>query len=311
MKHFVHEKNIETALEVALALVVVLLGGLVYSYIRIFSLVEEVEKLSSDFASTTEMFATDLVAFQDQLKSHSDALTTLGADLRSTTQNIVNVQSQLGGVEQTVGNISGTVTTLEKLSKTDPELLQKYSKVFFLNEHYTPERVIEISKEYLYSENHPEVIHAGVWPNLQKLLVTAKSAGITLYVSSAYRSFDEQKSLKSAYSVTYGQGTANQFSADQGYSEHQLGTALDFITTGLGGQLEGFDSTPAYQWLLANAYRFGFTLSYPKGNAFYIFEPWHWRFVGTTLASDLQNTGRHFYDLDQREIDTYLPGIFD
>ena len=304
-------KRQKVAVTITSVLTLIVAGLFVYAYVRIFSLNEEVVRLNSELASTTSALAGDIVVLQGQTKEHADALTVLGADVRSTAQNVVNVQSQLGGVEQTVGTISGTVNTLEKLSRTDPELLQKYSKVFFLNEHYTPERVVEISKTYLYNEASPEVIHAGVWPHLQELLVAAKNNSTALYVQSAYRSFDEQMSLKSAYTVTYGAGTANQFSADQGYSEHQLGTTVDFITTGLGGELDGFENTQAYQWLLSNAHRFGFTLSYPTGNSYYLFEPWHWRFVGVKLATYLRNQNKHFYDLEQRQIDEYLVNIFD
>ena len=110
--------------------------------------------------------------------------------------------------------------------------------------------------------------------------------------------------------MLYGVG-ANQFSADQGYSEHQLATTVDLITKGLGGQLPGFDKTDAYKWLEKRAYKYGFILSYPSGNSYYMYEPWHWRFVGVKLATYLHNTDRNFYDIDQREIDTYLSNIFD
>jgi D-alanyl-D-alanine carboxypeptidase len=75
--------------------------------------------------------------------------------------------------------------------------------------------------------------------------------------------------------------------------------------------LDGFDKTPAHQWMLKNAYKFGFVLSYPEKNSYYVFEPWHWRFVGTKLARDLRNQDQNFYDLDQRTIDTYLVNVFD
>jgi D-alanyl-D-alanine carboxypeptidase len=143
------------------------------------------------------------------------------------------------------------------------------------------------------------------------MINSASSTGTRLYVYSAYRSFAEQKALKNSYSVTYGAGTANSFSADQGYSEHQLGTTVDVITPGLGGELDGFDKTAAFQWMINNAYRFGFVMSYPKGNSYYIYEPWHWRFVGIKLATELHNQNKNFYDLDQRTIDGYLVSIFD
>jgi D-alanyl-D-alanine carboxypeptidase len=75
--------------------------------------------------------------------------------------------------------------------------------------------------------------------------------------------------------------------------------------------LNNFETTPAYEWLVKNAYKFGFALSYPKDNAYYIFEPWHWRFVGTDLARKLHRDGKSFYDLEQREIDEYLISLFD
>lgn len=214
-------------------------------------------------------------------------------------------------LQEELEDISGTVGNLEKLSKTDPELLKKYSKVFFLNEHYEPARLTQIPESYIYNENRTERISAPVWPYLEKMLKAATAAQVTLYVKSGFRSFEEQRNTKSSYTVTYGAGTANTFSADQGYSEHQLGTAVDLITTGLGGQLDGFDTTSAYTWLQANAYKYGFVLSYPKNNAYYIFEPWHWRFVGTALAKELHRKGINFYDMDQRDIDTYLIKVFD
>ena len=113
--------------------------------------------------------------------------------------------------------------------------------------------------------------------------------------------------------MTYGSGTANQFSADQGYSEHQLGTTLDFTTPVIKGALLSFAKTTAYTWMNDNAYKYGFVISYPKQNTYYEYEPWHWRFVGRELATYLHNidNGGYFYQLDQRFIDTYLVKIFD
>jgi len=210
-----------------------------------------------------------------------------------------------------INEIAGTVGILDKLSKTDEELLQKYSKVYFLNEHYVPPRLTEIDKKYVYEKDRTLMIHADVWPKLESLLGAAAADGTPLLISSAFRSFGEQSGLKSSYSFTYGAGTANQFSADQGYSEHQLGTTVDFTTEKTGGSFSLFKSTDAYKWLLKNAYKYGFVLSYPENNTYYQFEPWHWRFVGVALAKTLHEENKYFYDLDQREIDKYLVNIFD
>lgn len=212
--------------------------------------------------------------------------------------------------ENQIEQITGTVHTLDKLSKTDPELLKKYSKVYFLNENYAPPRIKEVASDFRFRKNQPEYVHAQVLPFLDDMLEDAKDDSVDLLVLSGYRSFDEQKGLKSAYTVQYGSG-ANTFSADQGFSEHQLGTTVDFTTTALNGGLNGFDTTDAYTWLKKNAYRYGFILSYPSGNGYYMYEPWHWRFVGKKLADDLHDDGENFYDMDQRKIDSYLVSIFD
>lgn len=292
--------------------VLVLLGGLlVWAFFQISELTGRVGTLTANLASTTDALARNTNELGRGILELRSQTTGLSSTLSNTEQNVEAVKTQVGGVEQSVGSISGTVSTLQKLVNTDPELLKKYSKFYFLNENYVPAHLVAIPQDYVYSDTRQEQFMAEAWPFLKALFDAAKAVGLPLYAKSAYRSFREQQSLKSGYSVVYGAGTANSFSADQGYSEHQLGTTLDFITIGLGGELSGFDRTKAYQWLSANAYRFGFELSYPKGNSYYIYEPWHWRFVGVKLATYLHDHSLSFYDMDQRDIDIYLANLFD
>lgn len=237
--------------------------------------------------------------------------TMLSDQLYQAQQGLAAVQGRLGGFESQVGSISGTVDVLEKLKDTDREILQKYSKVFFLSEHYAPARLAQIEPNYTYNPDRPEKISAQVRPYLEHMLNAAHDDGVDLFVKSAYRSFEEQKALKSAYTVVYGAGTANAFSADQGYSEHQLGTTADLVGSKAGALTEAFDKTPGYQWLVDHAHLYGFVISYPKSNAYYVYEPWHWRFVGVKLATYLHGHSKYFYDLEQREIDAYLPDLFD
>src|SRR3989338_1397574 len=100
-----------------------------------------------------------------------------------------------------------------------------------------------------------EYFHALAFPYLQKLLDDARGSGVEMKIVSGYRSFETQKDLKSKYKVTYGSG-ANKFAAEQGYSEHQLGTTVDFTTPLLGSSFEKFDTTTSYFWLTENAYKF-------------------------------------------------------
>jgi LAS superfamily LD-carboxypeptidase LdcB len=263
------------------------------------------------------LWQNELALKKDLLEHYRQAVDILKQELDRTKKERSRLELQLADekyrvdkIAAEVQNLTGNVGTLVKLSKTDSKLLQKYSKIYFLNEHYVPSKLMPVDPQYVFDPQKEYLIHKDVWPFLQMLLDAASSSQMDLKVISAYRSFGTQSELKSSYKMIYGSG-ANQFSADQGYSEHQLGTTVDFTTSKLGANFTAFEKTPAYQWLTQNAYKYGFILSYPKDNVYYRFEPWHWRFVGRSLAEKLYKEKKYFYELEQREIDEYLISIFD
>jgi zinc D-Ala-D-Ala carboxypeptidase len=297
----------------SLLVIVGLIGVCVYSYIRCTELKTAHTLLQSKLAEATSTLASreaTIATFSTDLESLKQAYAISEENGAELLNQLTEEQERNNDFEKQINKITGKVDKLDKLSKIDPELLMKYSKVYFLNEHYTPPNVAEINELFRFKKEEPEYIDSRVEDALYDLLTDAQEDGITLFVVSGYRSFNEQRELKSTYTTLYGLG-ANAFSADQGYSEHQLGTTVDFTTETIGGSLTGFESTKAYAWLQKHAHKYGFVLSYPKDNAYYIFEPWHWRFVGTNLAEDLHTSKKYFYDLDQREIDTYLISLFD
>jgi len=224
-------------------------------------------------------------------------------------QQLAQQEAEVGNFRVQLSSLAENVNTIVKLRNLDEELLKKYSKVYFLNENYVPKTVLQIDPQYV-TNSKEQYIHANVLPFLYALLEDAKKNGIDLKVRWGLRSFLEQYKLKTDDVMIYGSG-ANKFTADQGYSEHQLGTTVDFITSEFNGNSSSFYKTKAYPWLLDNAYKYGFILSYPENNKYYIFEPWHWRFVGIKLAAKLHDENKYFYDLDQRDIDQYLIYIFD
>ncbi len=242
---------------------------------------------------------------------------TLASTLASTTKEKENLLSELGQYQNISDSFAGQIASITnkvidyaKINNTDPQFLQKYSKIFFLNENYIPQELTLIDPRYTFNKKE-EYFHKRILPFLSRMIDDASQAKMKLQILSAYRSFETQSTLKSTYKVTYGAGTANQFSADQGYSEHQLGTATDLTTPTIGSALNSFSKTNEYKWLTENAYKYGFILSYPANNTYYQFEPWHWRFVGVALATTLHNTQKYFYDLDQREINKYIVNFFD
>lgn len=280
--------------------------------VTIIWLVLEYNTLTADLKDTESRLAES----EETVASLTGELERAKRDVRELFSIVQREEQENAEFAKQLKENEETIDVLNKLREIDPELLQKYSKVYFLNEHYMPDRLVDIQKQYTYrDENTPEDkmfrIHADVWPHLDALVRGAKRSGIGLRVISAYRSFDDQEELKTGYVITYGAGTANQFSAEQGYSEHQLGTTVDFTTEELGASFGRFDETDAYGWMRDNAHRFGFILSYPKGNEYYQYEPWHWRFVGIALAEYIYEEETSFYAMDQRDIDAYLINLFD
>jgi len=248
----------------------------------------------------------ELAAASTTISELHGELVAIKEDLEELADDYKDEQNRNEAFENQIRDLAGTLGDLDKLAKTDEELLAKYSKVYFLNENY----ISQISEKYVLPGKKDQYFHAEVIGHLKDLLDAASKAKMDLKIVSAYRSFDEQVDIKGQFSQVYGTG-ANTFSADQGYSEHQLGTTVDLTTPEIGGAYNSFATTKEYQWLLDNAYRYGFILSYPEGNTFYIFEPWHWRFVGIDLARYLDRSGKDFYELDQRKINEYLLNFFE
>ncbi|HZP11785.1 MAG TPA: M15 family metallopeptidase [Nevskiaceae bacterium] len=118
---------------------------------------------------------------------------------------------------------------------------------------------------------------ARAWLAMRK---AAQKDGGDLLLVSAFRSVDFQIELirgKLAKGRTLDE--VLKVNAPPGYSEHHTGCAVDVGFKDCPPLDEAFAYTPAFAWLRANAQRFGFTMSYPRGNPEgYLYEPWHWRF---------------------------------
>lgn len=292
------------------AFLVASLAGNAYLWQQRSSLANTLDETKTTGAQVRDSLAADLFAASSTASQLAFELQTLSEQYEKLEEDLKQERGKNEDFEDQIKSISKTVGTLDKLAKTDEELLQKYSKVYFLNENYIPSKLSEIDTKYLLPGRQAQQFHTEALPFLTDLLEDAAKDGIDLKVASAYRSFTEQGGLKGAYTQTYGTG-ANTFSADQGYSEHQLGTTLDVSDPVTNGPYVAFKNTEGYAWLLKNAYKHGFILSYPEDNSYYIFEPWHWRYVGEDLAEYLHDNDLNFYDLDQRTIDTYLVKLFD
>ncbi len=292
------------------AVLLPVLIGLVFYY-RYTSLSKDYREVTLDnqtLRQTVGKYTREISSLKEEI-SKKDALIETHKTLISTlNKGNKELKQKYSGLMNAVQEAAKSVEVFKKKADADKMLLAKYSKIFFLNENYEPLHLRYIDSDFVKPGRNLK-IKSEVYPFLIAMFRDMKEQGLNPQVVSAYRSFSQQKSLKGAYLRTYGSG-ANKFSADQGYSEHQLGTTVDIVNADTGLSID-FEKSDEFKWLQDNAYKYGFILSYPKGNRYYIYEPWHWRFVGKNLSKYLHNEGKFFYQLPQNQIYNYLINIFD
>jgi len=170
------------------------------------------------------------------------------------------------------------------LANGDPYLRRLVDKQHPLPENYEPDDLIELKyKSYRAGITDVMMLRRKAEAALEEMAAAAKAAGLTLTVSSAYRSYQYQIGSFERWTARLGLEKAEQVSARPGRSQHQLGLVVDF-----GSISNSFAETPVGKWVASNAGRFGFSLSYPKGYdklTGYEWESWHYRYVGRDLAA--------------------------
>jgi len=200
---------------------------------------------------------------------------------------------------QTANNPTTTTKdTPPQYSVTDPTSIWIITnKTHPLPKGYAPadltQPTISVNTQKSGSEN---TIRLVLQPSLKQLFDAAKADGLALFMASGYRSETLQATYYNNYVATSGEADANRFSAKPGTSEHQTGLALDIAASSRVCYLDQcFANTPEGKWLASNAYKYGFVLRYPEGKEAetgYMFEPWHYRYVGLDLAKTIHDSGQ-------------------
>ncbi|MDQ5983278.1 MAG: hypothetical protein RUMPE_00279 [Eubacteriales bacterium SKADARSKE-1] len=132
-------------------------------------------------------------------------------------------------------------------------------------------------------------------PDLEEMLSDAASQNISIWVSSGYRSVENQnvifkkkvsENMKKDDLSTDTQTIINQMVEKPGTSEHHTGLAID-----LNGDQDDFCNTDAYNWLIENSFKYGFILRY-KAEKQHItkrkYQPWHFRYVGKLHSKTIE-----------------------
>jgi len=166
---------------------------------------------------------------------------------------------------------------------------------------YAPPDLVRLFKDYKFDVSWTDVsVRKAIMPALLQMARAARGDGVTLVISSGYRSYDYQISIYERELKMYGKETADRESARAGMSQHQLGTAVDF-----GSITDAFADTRAGKWLAAHGWEYGFSLSYPRGYeevTGYRYESWHYRYI--TRAGTLMQ--REFFDDVQQYLVEFL-----
>lgn len=178
------------------------------------------------------------------------------------------------------------------ISKTETQTQQSSSSNNDVTEPTYIEGVLIANKTYALPKDY-DPYNGNIAPEVQeafnKMEQDARAEGLNLYISSGFRSYDYQAGLYERYAQRDGYEMADTYSARAGHSEHQTGLCFDLNTID-----DSFANTPEGIWVAENCYKYGFIIRYPKGKedvTGYQYEPWHLRYLGEFLATDVYNSG--------------------
>ncbi len=171
----------------------------------------------------------------------------------------------------------------DKASKLDV-IVNKYYK---LDKDYEPEDLTVINSKFA---SGTQKLRKEAADKFEEMASDMLKENLKIYAGSTYRSYSYQEGLYNRYVKKDGFKEAETYSARAGYSEHQLGLAVD-IVNGKWNYLSEGDKE--YTWLINNSYKYGFILRYPHESEYitgYVFEDWHFRYLGIDLATKVHES---------------------
>ena len=190
---------------------------------------------------------------------------------------------------------SDNLISNEDASKIDV-LVNKYHK---LDENYEPSDLTIIDSKYA---SGTQKLRKEAKIKFEEMASDMAKDNLKIYAGSTYRSFTYQKGLYDRYVKKDGFAAAETYSARSGYSEHQLGLAVDIV----GGKWDYLsEKDKEYNYLIKNSYKYGFILRYPRGSEYitgYMFEDWHFRYLGVELATKVFNSGLTYDEYIARDM---------
>ena len=195
------------------------------------------------------------------------------------------------------------VLEIEKaFPKDDLSLYYLIDKKHTVSSSYEPTHLRKLVKNDDYIINKTTLsLREDAADALAEMGRAAKKDGITLDVSSTYRSYETQERTFNYWVSVDGLEEAERESARPGTSQHQLGAAVDF-----GNIEDSYALTDGCKWLNEHSEEYGWSLSFPQGYedvTGYRWECWHFRYIGIEACkfqkkwfSDIQQFMFEFID---------------
>lgn len=265
------------------------------------ALVEQASQYDAAATTTLESLAP-LTEATDQTLAASVALVQ-SAHEKALTFDVPSLAS--------TDTVSAYQSAVEAMNEPDPSgdlvaLMQAYEdtwhKVVVSNEAGVRARgdsavtptylrgVLIVNKTYPLPQDYGDGLTAETQKAFSKMQSAAAKKGLNIYISSGFRSYWSQSSIYNGIASRQGAAVADLDTARPGFSEHQSGLTFD-----LNSITESFAYTAEGKWVRDNAHKYGFVIRYPEGKSEitgYIWEPWHLRYLGVELATELYTSGQ-------------------
>lgn len=179
--------------------------------------------------------------------------------------------------------VTRTGTSGAELMAAFDDLMVVVNRQKGMPEGYAPADLAQIDG-FVRSVGGPARMRRVVIDPLRRMIDAMKANGLDPAVVTTYRSYGDEQAVFQKWVAKLGQAEAEKMVPRPGFSEYQLGTAIDFASPSQNNELNaGFGETAEGKWLAANASRYGFIRSYPAGKenvTGYPAQPWHYRYVG-------------------------------
>lgn len=216
-------------------------------------------------------------------------------------------QPVLTRVEPLVENAFHAIAAWDHLEQTTDTFQNRTLRQRFGHFSYAeiaPDRLMIVSSYTALQEQRFEQMQDDAALALFQLIDSARRDGVWIVPISGFRDYQRQHMLFQLQTaqVDGSEAGAARTVAPPGYSEHHTGLAVD-LADGMARAMDlslAFGDTEAFQWLLRHAHDFGYELSFPANNSQGIsYEPWHWRFMGTTDAQKIFSQSHRSLSMEQ------------